>query len=67
MSCSSSAIAVTGPHIWITSNCIAYCPEVSNIWLPIPFYVACLLIFIQVLACHLVQSPKFFNVKCFIL
>lgn len=63
MSCSSSAIAVTGPHSWITSNCIAYGPEVSNMWLAITFYMACLLIFIQGLACRPVQSPKcfFFN------
>ena len=34
-------------------------------WLAIPFYVACLLIYIQILACHPAHSPKFFNVKCF--
>jgi len=34
-------------------------------WLAVPFYVACLLIFIQILACHPAQSPKFFSVKHF--
>jgi hypothetical protein len=34
-------------------------------WLAMPFYVACLLIFIQILACRLAQSQTFFNVKCF--
>lgn len=34
-------------------------------WLAMSFYVTCLLIFIQILACRPAQSPKFFNVKCF--
>jgi hypothetical protein len=34
-------------------------------WLAMPFYVACLLIFIQILACRPAQIPTFFNVECF--
>jgi len=34
-------------------------------WLAVPFYVACLLIFIQILACRPAQSPTFLSVKCF--
>ena len=35
-------------------------------WLAIPLYVACLLIFIQILACHLAHCPKFCIVKYFL-
>jgi len=35
-------------------------------WLAISFYVACLLMFIQILVCCSAQSPKFYNVKCFL-